>query len=166
MSFLLLLSRKARTACVQALQPFVVRHRTFGPWPPQFWHDPFVIGFVTFVIGTVSKLATGGKLTTAQRGHVFSGTLDDLGGDSFDFIERVERLTRARDPDYMLGSRSAETIITYFYNLHPMPDDPDVAAATKLAKGGTLTGVVDRDAIGGALMHMLFTQVVTKRLRE
>jgi hypothetical protein len=49
-------------------------------------------------------------------------------------------------------------------NLHPMPNDPDVAAATNLAKQTTLTGVVGREEIGGALMHTLFSQVVRKRL--
>jgi len=155
---------KARAACVQALQPFAARPSMFGPWPPQFWHDPFVLGFVVFVIGTISKLATGGKLTSEPRARVFVGTLEDLGGYSPDFMDRIDVLTRARDPDFFLGSRNAETIITYVYNLHPMPGDPDVAAATELAKGTTLTGKVDRDEIGGALMHMLFTQVVRKRL--
>ena len=154
---------KARRACVQALHPFVARPQMLGPWPPQFWRDPFVIGFVTYVIGTVTKLVTRGKLNTEQRGRVLIGTLKDVGAPP-NFIDQVQALSQARHPDFMLGGRNAETVITYVMNMHPMPGDPDVATATELAKGTTLTGTVGRDEIGGSLMHMLFTQVVQKRL--
>ncbi len=156
--------RKARRACVQALHPFVARPEMIGPWPPQFWRDPFVVGFVVYVIATVSNLITRGKLTTEQRGHVLIGTLKEVGGYSPEFMERVASLTRSKDPAFMPGGRNAETIITYVMNLHPMPGDPDVAAATEIAKATTLTGRVDRAEICGSLMHLLFTQVVQKRL--
>jgi len=116
------------------------------------------------VIATISDLATGGKLTREQRGHVLLGTLEAVGGYSPDFADRVAELTRARDPDFMLGARKAETVVTYVMNLHPMPGDADVAVATEVAKGTTLTGKVGREEIGGSLMYMLFTQVVKKRL--
>ncbi len=157
---------KARKACVQALHPFVNRPQMLGPSPPQFWRDPFVIGFVIYVIATVSNLVTRGKLNTEQRGNVLIGTLKDVGGYSPEFMERVAALTRAQDPAFMLGGRNAETVVTYVMNLHPMPGDADVAAATEIARGTTLTGRADRTEIGGSLMHMLFTQVVKKRLGE
>jgi hypothetical protein len=53
-------------------------------------------------------------------------------------------------------------------NLHPMPGDTDVAAATTVAEAYQTamgkTGNVGREEIGGALMHLLFSQVVQKRL--
>lgn len=155
---------KARNACVKALHPLVARPQMLGPWPVQFWRDPFVVGFVVYVIATISNLVTRGKLTTEQRGHVLIGTLKEVGGYSPEFMDQVAALTRTKDAAFMLGGRNAETIITYVMNLHPMPGDPDVAAATEIAQATTLTGRVDRAEIGGSLMHMLFTQVVQKRL--
>lgn len=64
----------------------------------------------------------------------------------------------------MLGGRNADTVVAYIMNLHPMPGDPDVASATEIAKATTLTGNVDRGEISGSLIHLLFTDVVKKRL--
>src|SRR5262245_16860571 len=155
---------KARAHCVEALRLFVVRPSVFGPWPPEFWRDPFVLGFLMFAIGTLSKIATGGKLRVKDLGFVFNGTIEDLGGDPIDCSNRIESLSRERDPDFLLGGRNAETIIVFNYNLRPMTDDADVAAATRLARGMALTENVGRAEIGGALLLMLFTQVVKRRL--
>lgn len=155
---------KARTLCTQTLQQIITPSPLRPPWPPEFWHDPFVVGLVMFAIATLGNLATGGKLTQEQRLRVFSGTLEDLGGNPADFIERVDALTVVRHPDFYLGSRNAETIIAYAFNLHPMPDDADVARATEMAKGSTRTGEASRDDICGSLMYLLFTWVVQGRL--
>ncbi|PPC85839.1 MAG: hypothetical protein CTY39_06280 [Hyphomicrobium sp.] len=157
---------KARKTCVQALLTYVVRPKVFGPWPPHFWQDPFVIGFVAYVISNISHMATNGKLNTEQRGLVLIGTLKDVGASPTDFLDRMEILAPARDPAFMLGARNAETIITYVFNLHPMPGDSDVAAAKELARGTTLTGNVDRAEIGGALINMLYTNIVKQRLGD
>ena len=58
--------------------------------------------------------------------------LRDVGG-SPDFFDRAARFGSERNPDYRLGVRNAQTVITHIQNLHPMPDNPDVAAATELA---------------------------------
>ena len=122
---------KARQAGAQALSPFVARPTAIGSWPTQFWQDPFVIGFIVYVIGFVLDLESVGKLTSEQRGKVFMGALQDAGGYSPDFMDRLNALAQAKDPDFMLGGRNAETVSTYLMNLHPMPGDPDVEAATK-----------------------------------
>ncbi|PPC98803.1 MAG: hypothetical protein CTY31_12350 [Hyphomicrobium sp.] len=111
-------------------------------------------------------MATNGKLNTEQRGLVLIGTLKDVGASPTDFLDRMEILAPARDPAFMLGARNAETIITYVFNLHPMPGDSDVAAAKELARGTTLTGNVDRAEIGGALINMLYTNIVKQRLGD
>ena len=87
-----------------------------------------------------------------------------MGGNPSDCIEQIEALSRTRDADFALGSRNAETILVYHYNLHPMPDDPDVATATEMAKGNVLSGQVGRDEIAGALTYMLFTRIAQQRL--
>lgn len=155
---------KVQKACVEALQPFVLRPAALGPWPPEFWRDPYVVGFLVYVMGAMMNLTSGGKLSTQDRGTVLIATLKEVGGYSPDFMDRVALFSEARDPDFMLGGRNAETVVTYVMNLHPMPGDPDVARATELAKGTTLTGSVGRDEIGGTLMHLLFADVVKKRL--
>lgn len=155
---------KARKACVTALQPFVARPAVLGSWPRQFWRDPFVLGFFVGTIALMSRLATKGKLNSEQAGHVMIDTLKDLGGYAADFNDRIEALIREQNPDYLLGMRNSETVITYVMDLQPMPDDPDVAAATELARETSLTGKVDRAEIGGSLMHLLFHRIVQKRL--
>ena len=155
---------KVQKACVEALQPFVLRPAPLGPWPPEFWRDPYVAGFLVYVMGTMINLTSGGKLSTENRGAVLINTLKEVGGYSPDFMDRVAAYSQARNPDFMLGGRNGETVVTYVLNLHPMPGDPDVARATELAKATTLTGNVDRGEIGGSLIHMLFTDVVKKRL--
>jgi hypothetical protein len=154
---------RARKACVRALAPFTVRPQFLEPWPPQFWKDPFVLGFVLYVLHHVAMAATAGKLSAEQRGHVLLGTLKDLGGYTPDFMDRVNAFTQTRDPDFMLGGCNAETLVTYIFNLHPMPSDPDVALATELACATTLTGKVDRGEIGGNLMHLMFHNIAKKR---
>lgn len=135
-----------------------------APWPPQYWRDPFVVGFVVGVITIVGEVVTRGKLTGMSHGHVLVGTLNDLGAPTADFTDCLERFTREKGADFLLEMRNAETVVTYVMNLHPMPDDEDVATATRVAEATTLTGTVGRDEISGALIHMLFTQVVKKRL--
>ena len=156
---------KAQRACVQALQPFVSGSSLRGPWPPEFWRDPFVLEFFVFAINLIGKLATGDKLASAtERGRLFNQTIEALGGNPRDCIDRIEALSLTRDADFALGSRNAETILVYLYNLHPMPDDPDVEMATEMAKGSGLSGQVGRDEIAATLMYMLFTRIAQQRL--
>lgn len=155
---------KARAACVQALQPLVTRPSFTDPWPPDFWRDPFVVGFVVAVTALITKIVGRGKLTRLQSGHVVTGTLKDLGAPLADFQNRAEQSIREGNPDYKQGLLNGETLVVYVFNLDPMTGDPDVAAATEMARHTTLTGKVDRDEIGGSLMHLLFHQVVKKRL--
>jgi hypothetical protein len=130
----------------------------------EFWSDSFVIGFVMNVFNIMCKISTGDKLSSEQRGNLVTEVLKDVGGYSPNFMGRVLKLARDHDPDFMLGGRNAETIIVYLYNLDPMQGDSDVAAATEIAKGMTLTGNVGREEIGGTLMYTLFTLEVQKRL--
>lgn len=154
----------ARKETVVALRRFVVRPENFGPWPPEFWRDPFVLGFFLAVIALMGWRAAGGKLTAKQRSHVMRMALRDVGG-SPDFFDRAARFGSERNPAYRLGVRKAQTVITYIQNLHPMPDNPDVAAATELAKSQAPTGEPDQAEIGKALINSLFHDVVRQRLK-
>lgn len=154
----------AKNACVQALAPFVARPGFLGPWQPQYWRDPYVIGFLMHVITTVSsRTLEWGKLNTEQRGVALLGALKEVGAPP-NFNDQANMLMQSKNADFMLGGRNAETVIAYIWFSHPMPGDPDVAAATETAKVTTLTGKVDRAEIGGALIHMLFSEVVRKRI--
>ena len=154
---------RVKKACVTAVRPFLIR--PFDPWPPQFWRDPFVIGFLMYVISTVGSLTPGyKKLSAMNRGFALMKTLEEIGAPP-SFMDQVNALTALKSPDFMLGGRNAETVVTYIFGLHPMPGDQDVAAATELATATTFTGKVDHAEIGGALMHMLFSEVVRKRVK-
>jgi hypothetical protein len=156
---------KARKSCVIALRPFVMRPQSVGPWPPQFWRDAFVVGFVAQIVVTIINVVTRGKLSSEQRGRVLLDVLNDVGCPSSIFMDRLSDLSQNRNAEFMEGGRNAETVLAYTMSHRAMPDDPDVAAAAQFAKSATLTGSVDRAEIGGSLMYMLFTQVVQQRLR-
>jgi hypothetical protein len=155
---------KARKETVEALRRFIVRPEKFAPWPPEFWREPFVLGFFVAVIALIGRRAAGGKLTAEQQRHVMRTALEDIGG-SPDFFRRAARFGSERNPDYLLGARNAQTVITYIQNWHPMLGNPDVAVATELAKAQTLTGEVDRAEISKALINTLFHDVVRQRFK-
>jgi hypothetical protein len=155
---------KARKETVEALRRLIVRPEKFAPWPPEFWRDPFVLGFFVAVTALMGRTAAGGKLSAKQRSRVMRMALEDIGG-SPSFFDHAVRFGRERNPDYLLGARNAQTVITYIQNLHPMPGNPDVAAATELAKTQTATGEVDRTEIGKTLINTLFHDVARERLK-
>jgi hypothetical protein len=155
---------KARKETVTALRRFIVRPENFAPWPLEFWRDPFVLGFFLAVIALIGRRAAGGKLTAKQRSHVMRRALEDIGC-SPGFFDHAARYGSERHPAYLLGARKAQTVITYIQNLHPMPNNPDVDAATELAKSQALTGEPDRAEIGKALINSLFHDVVSHRLK-
>ena len=163
----------ARRACVTALHPILRRPRIADPWPPQFWRDPFVLGFFVSTIASVSDMATRRKLTSEQSGHVLIGTFKELGGYTPDLGERIEMLGREKDADYWQGVRSAEKLIVYMFggtsfNGLPFDQDPDVQVATEMAGQTALAvaqgGHVGREAIGGSMMYLLFHVPVERRL--
>ena len=120
-----------------------------------------MLGFVVGTIGLVSRLATNNKLTTEQKGYVQLGTFKELGGYTPDLIDRVESFMRQQNPDYIEGIKNADKVNAYI--LGGDFSDPDIETATELAKGSGL-GPVDRAAIGGSLMHLLFHSRVKKRI--
>jgi len=155
---------KARKETAEALRRFIVPPEKFAPWPPEFWREPFVLGFFVAVIALIGRRAAGGKLTAEQQRHVMRMALEDIGA-SPGFFHRAARFGGERNPDYLLGARNAQTVITYIQNWHPMPGDSDVAVATELAKAQTLTGEADRAEIGEALINALFHDVVRQRFK-
>jgi hypothetical protein len=152
---------KAQQACVNALRPMIARPQALSPWPPKFWQDPYVLGFVVGTIALMSRLTTNNKLTTEQKGHVQLGTFKDLGGYTPDLIDRLETFMREQNPDYVQGIKNADKVNAYI--LGGNFTDPDVERATGLARGSG-RGPVDRVAIGGSLMHLLFHEPVARRL--
>jgi hypothetical protein len=155
---------KARKETVEALRRFIVRPENFAPWPPEFWRDPFVLGFFLAVIALIGRGAAGGNLTAKQRSHVMRMALEDIEC-SPSFFDHAAPFRSERHPAYLLGARNAQTVITYIQNLHPMPGNPDVAGATELAKAQTPTGEPDRAEIEKALINSLFHDVVRQRLK-
>ena len=91
-------------------------------------------------------------------------SLKDVGIYSIQFNDLCERFVREQDPEYRLGLLHGDPVVSYVMNLRPMFDEPNVAAATELANSLSITGTVSRDDIGGALVHVLFNDVVTRRL--
>lgn len=167
---------KAKQASVTALQSLLVRPQIAEPWPPQFWQDPFVIGFLVSTVTMVAEMAVRPKkLTSNEMGAVVVGTFKELGGHVADLGTRIERLGREKNEDYWLGVKNAEKVTVYMYGGNRSLDgvafdeDSDVKLATDLARDtavmlGTADGATGRDAIGGSLMYLLFHVPAEKRL--
>ena len=154
----------ARKACVTALSPVVLRPQVLGPWPPHFWQDPYVLGWCVATIALMSKLSTRDKLTSVQSGLVMISTFKELGGYSPDLTDRTAHFRREQNADYILGQKNAAKVITYVMGLDPLHNDPDIKLATEMAESTMMLGGTTKDAIGGALIQMLFSNVVKTRL--
>ena len=124
------------------------------------------MGWCVATIAVMSRLATRGKLTSVQSGQVMISTLKVLGGYSPGIVEHIDRLRREPNPDYILGLKSAEKCVGYVMGLDLMTNDTDLKAATEWAEAATFDGTVGKAAIDAALTHLLFIDVVEKRLTQ
>ena len=112
----------------------------------------------------ISRLVTGGNLTSEQYGRVLIESLKDVGIYPIHFNDLCENFVREQNTDYRLGLRNGDIVVAYVMNLRPMLNDPNVVAAAELANSLSITGKVSTDDIGGALINMLFHDVATRRM--
>ena len=134
------------------------------PWPPEFWYDPYVLGFVVGTIVLVSHWTTGTKLSELP-GDVLAGTLKELGASAYDhdIHDRLDRCRSDHTADYTLGIKNAEKFIHYAWGGDAFDQDPDVVKAREQAERSA-SGPVDRAAVSASLFRLLFLAPVRQRL--
>jgi hypothetical protein len=126
--------RRATSAAVQATLPLVKTLEISGPLPDGFWHDPYVLGYISSTISTFAKTATSGKITGADLGYCLFETLGKISGrNGVEIGQRVTSLAQAKDPDFFEGVDAAGKVIAVTDGSREFDDDPDVIAAVKMA---------------------------------
>lgn len=155
---------KAQTACVAALRPFLLRD-PWSSWPPTFWHDPYVLGFLTTVIGITTKQASNGKLEGEEAGLVLVATLKEVNGYDSGFKDRWLGMIKDRNVDLIEGIDNATKVVRYVTG-HSLPaNDLDLEVAREIAEGtSTSGGPIAPGDVGGALIYLLFHRIVEGRL--
>lgn len=138
--------------------------------PQGFWGDPFVLGFIGFLIGHFSKAATRGRIDGADLGLVLAEAFSSLSHMNGAAISRqyVAFAVETGSADFEKGADNAATIA--FYQLGVLKnetDNKDVQAARlvaqKLASEEFNRGKSEREIVGALLLKKLFLDVVTER---
>lgn len=70
--------RKATEFAIQTTQPIVAQFQNFYGIPPGFWRDPYVLGFVGFLISYHPTMTAGIKLSQTDKGRVFDAVIGTL----------------------------------------------------------------------------------------
>jgi hypothetical protein len=112
------------------------------------------------------QLTIKSKLTTEQRGRVLTNVLKNVGRYSPEISDLMHRFMAEEHPDYRLGQRNASRVVAYSLGFNTFDGDPDVAKAKRMAEGISVSGRVDIADVDWALTHLLFSQVVTNRLKK
>lgn len=138
--------------------------------PVGFWNDPYVLGFLTATAAMFAEASYGEKPPTEELGFIILGVYEKLNPAEFLAISRrVTDLQNTRNPEYFLATEKAFKTVALIYGMQGLSSDPDVIAATRMAKELTQSGLTSTHtdsnaAVGGMLQSMLFHDVVKKRL--
>ncbi len=163
--------RTAVKAAVSGIQPLLrtLEMRGDGELPKDFWSDPYVLGFLTGCIMPFATIATNGRLGGQEIGEVGVRVYAELAPEHDETIWDA-MLAFKGSSDYQLGMTNADKCLTVACGVPGHEDDPDVleAKATAAQLAPSLTSVLGPSspeaATAGALMSMLFYDVVRKRL--
>ncbi|MDY0885661.1 hypothetical protein ACFPL7_23490 [Dongia soli] len=100
--------------------------RRAGGLSPDFWHDPFVLGFLfNFIHG----VAVQGGATAGDYSDMPSVFQHLCGNDGLEVLERSTVLRINGDADYRAGGQAAEKFLDVIYRRRSHDDDPDVRQA-------------------------------------
>jgi hypothetical protein len=161
--------RRATRTAVEAVLPFIRVLKMTDGIPDGFWDDPYVLGIVSGSISIFAKLSTNGRIAGDDLGAVLIDTFSIISEqDGVPIIRRVLAFQDASDPDFLLGVKNADKMVSYAYGDTGYDNDPDVIHAKRIAKATAslqITGPISPDAaIAGALQQILFYDMVRKRL--
>lgn len=161
---------KARDAIVTGLQPIVsFSAMVHGRLPHGYWDDPFVLGFMYGCARQLADTAVG-KQDDSERNQARTEAFDVLSdGGAQRIAQRTATMVNPRDPDFATGLAHGLTCVMYASGVK-LEDQPLFARARKIGSNYTIVlGFSDakdpqRISTAGALVHILFHEVVTQRL--
>lgn len=160
--------RRAVTIAVQAVAPLIRTQSVFSELPAGFWQDSYVLGYLSGCIIWFANGAYGGFIQGEDLGTVMVSVLRQLNpSEAIQIADRIIDLQRSDDSDYGKGFCNAGKAIAVSYGATDLEGDADVKSAREfaLAMRGPLQPHADTNAeVGGALHHLLFHQVVRRRL--
>ena len=151
----------------QASGQLVNACQVFSDLPAGFWNDPYVLGFLTTVIAVFAEMTLGKKPTSEELGFIIIGTYERLNPLlAHRIAQHIVQLQAAKNEDYFHAVERAYKTVAVTYGHPDFDADPEVVAASALAKG--MMGITPASnlhaAVGGVLQTMLFTDVVRRRL--
>src|SRR5262245_47139561 len=138
--------------------------------PAGYWRDPYVLGFIQMTVLMFAKMATRGKIDSADLGYVLMDVLTAVSSMNGDVIAQdAADLALNKHPDFVRGNEDAMSIILFTYRGNA-PGDPLVVEATRFFDGGTLTQAPgqksDRRSQIAALMVSLSYGKEVRRLTD
>ncbi|WP_306261670.1 hypothetical protein [Pararhizobium sp. IMCC21322] len=155
--------RKATEFAIKTSQPIVAQFQNYYGTPPGFWHDPYVLGFIGFLISFHTTETAGIKLSRSDKGYVLDAALNtlshSLSGVSQEYLRlassnpRIEAFEKGTDHAFfcvMLNQPKAPKAAIPFYR---------VAAAKAEADG---VGA-QAEMVLVYLIEILFNREVCKR---
>ena len=160
--------RKAAKAAVEAIQPIVGTFQHHYGLPAGFWQDPYVVGFIGFMIGHHAKTATHGKITGEEYGLAIGDAFSELSNlNGAKIMERYENFALAdpKIPDFERGADNSATICYYVMGiLKNEAENEHVLAAKKMAEREG-SGPTDRQRIASYMLFKLFNKEVQNRFQ-
>lgn len=159
---------KAVDAIVDGLKPVIRFSAMHGGLPAGYWQDPYVLGFIQ---GCVFKIGEHAGLKTDSASAWIEAYEQLSDGQGKAVVTRIRELNRPpRDKDLLLGMGNAVFCVSYALGLEDYPDEPVIFRARKAGSDyATVFGHTDRKnpertRTAGALVHILFHNIVSERL--
>jgi hypothetical protein len=104
--------------------------RQTGRITPDFWHDPFVLGYLFHFIHRVAVQAGEDPNKYDDMPSVYTYI---CGRDGLEVLERTAVFSMNGDPDYQAGREAAEKFLGIIYGFKTYDDDPAVLQARSQA---------------------------------
>lgn len=136
-------------------------------FPPGFWRDPYVLGYIQGCIGMFASFSSRNTLHGAQLGRVVVGVFDRLTrGQGTEVTRDANSFFQRQDPDFLLGMDRGSKSVMIAFGSKSFENDDDYVRAQKLAETMPELGVNQQGElnVGGAYQFLYFSQVVEERL--
>ena len=154
--------KKANTAALQALRPLIANMQRNQGLAPDFWTDPYVLGYFGFAVAHHAKLATHGQISPTDLGIVLAdvfGALSNMNGEAIRrrYIELIDK----DGADFKRANDDAAALFLYQIGaLKDEADHPLVRTASRLAGGSQ-----DRERVAAMICVVSFVRECEKRFK-
>lgn len=157
--------RRAAAHALDAVRPLVGGFQQAHGLPEGFWRNEFVIGFLGFMIGFFASHTSGRRLSESDKGLILVevfGALSNLNG--AEIVRDFTRLSMQSPKSESFERGADNAAICAFHSLGKLKRNEKTEDWLRKAEDiATASGQPnDHSAIGGALLHLLYTQPLEK----